>query len=187
MDKKVLSEIALYHGTVEMPKDFDIDRKKLSSDILDSGAQKDTPTEDGVIYYREKDCLLPFSRQSDMLDIYIREKFLIDYKMILELKNSFGNIFQPQDKSYLRHHVNPMDLKESPAFTMVYGVNVALDSCNIIIEYNNNNIKGLTCSLPLKENDYLVFPSHLRYMVSTNQSYKTNCMLTSTYKYLGDQ
>ena len=36
MQKKVLSEIALYYGDVAMPKDWDIDRDKLSSDILQS-------------------------------------------------------------------------------------------------------------------------------------------------------
>ena len=30
MQKKVLSEIALYYGDVAMPKDWDIDRDKLS-------------------------------------------------------------------------------------------------------------------------------------------------------------
>ena len=36
MQKKVLSEIALYYGDVTMPKDWDIDRDKLQKDILKS-------------------------------------------------------------------------------------------------------------------------------------------------------
>ena len=36
MQKKVLSEIALYYGDVAMPKDWDIDRDKLQEDILKS-------------------------------------------------------------------------------------------------------------------------------------------------------
>ena len=34
MQKKVLTEQALYYGDVAMPKDWDIDRDKLSGDIL---------------------------------------------------------------------------------------------------------------------------------------------------------
>jgi hypothetical protein len=34
MKKKVLSEIDLYFGQIEMPKDFEIDREKLTCDIL---------------------------------------------------------------------------------------------------------------------------------------------------------
>ena len=36
MQKKVLTEQALYFGDVAMPKDWDIDRDKLSGDILQS-------------------------------------------------------------------------------------------------------------------------------------------------------
>ena len=39
MQKKVLSEQALYYGDVAMPKDWDIDRDKLQNDILQSEIQ----------------------------------------------------------------------------------------------------------------------------------------------------
>ena len=42
MQKKVLSEQALYYGDVAMPKDWDIDRDKLSDDILQSQIHKQT-------------------------------------------------------------------------------------------------------------------------------------------------
>ena len=34
MHKKVLSEIDLHYGTIDMPKGFEIDQNKLQSDIL---------------------------------------------------------------------------------------------------------------------------------------------------------
>ena len=44
MHKTVLSEQALHYGDVAMPKDWDIDRDKLSNDILQSIIQnKDFP------------------------------------------------------------------------------------------------------------------------------------------------
>ena len=44
MQRKVLTEQALYFGDVDMPKDWDIDRDKLSGDILQSVIQnKDFP------------------------------------------------------------------------------------------------------------------------------------------------
>ena len=39
MNKNTLSEIALYHGDIAMPKGFEIDRDKLSGDILQSNLQ----------------------------------------------------------------------------------------------------------------------------------------------------
>ena len=36
MHKKVLSEIDLYYGKVDMPKGFEIDRTKIKNDIIES-------------------------------------------------------------------------------------------------------------------------------------------------------
>ena len=40
MQRQVLTEQSLYYGDVAMPKDWDIDRDKLSGDILQSVIQK---------------------------------------------------------------------------------------------------------------------------------------------------
>ena len=61
MQKKVLTEQALYYGDVAMPKGFEIDRDKLSGDILQSSFTN-----------RE----FPFSRTWDML-IHICEIILV--------------------------------------------------------------------------------------------------------------
>ena len=57
MQKKVLSEIDLYYGKVDMPKGFEIDRNKLQEDILTHQIQ---------------DCPFPFSREWDKLTTYLR-------------------------------------------------------------------------------------------------------------------
>ena len=64
MEKKVLSEIALYYGDIAMPKGFEIDRNKLQDDILKS-----------QINNKE----FPYSRSWDMLNTYIREHIELEY------------------------------------------------------------------------------------------------------------
>ena len=64
MQRQVLTEQALYFGDVAMPKDWDIDRDKLSGDILQSVIQN-------------KD--FPFSRTWDMLNTYMRDFIGLDY------------------------------------------------------------------------------------------------------------
>ena len=70
MQKKVLTEQALYHGDVTMPKDWDIDRDKLSGDILQSIIQN-------------KD--FPFSRTFDMLSTYMREHINVKYLSLIHI------------------------------------------------------------------------------------------------------
>ena len=64
MQKKVLTEQALYYGDVAMPKGWDINRDKLSGDILQSSFTN-----------RE----FPFSRTWDMLNTYMRDHIGLEY------------------------------------------------------------------------------------------------------------
>ena len=82
MQKKVLTEQALYYGDVAMPKDWDIDRDKLSGDILQSQIT-DSP--------------FPFSRTFDMLNTYMRDHINLDYGFTLINKETWGNIYKPAE------------------------------------------------------------------------------------------
>jgi hypothetical protein len=68
MQKKILSEQALFYGDVEMPKDWDIDRDKIVQDILQSKIQNKQ---------------FPFSRTWDMLNTYIREHINLNFDLSL--------------------------------------------------------------------------------------------------------
>jgi hypothetical protein len=77
MQKKVLSEIALYYGDVAMPKGWDIDREKLQKNILTSNVT-DSP--------------FPFSKEFDKLITYIREHINLNYDFSLINKSMWGNV-----------------------------------------------------------------------------------------------
>ena len=86
MQKKVLTEQALYYGDVDMPKDWDIDRDKLSGDILQSVIQN-------------KD--FPFSRTWDMLNTYMRDHMVLNMDVNLVNKETWGNIYKPAKLQFL--------------------------------------------------------------------------------------
>ena len=69
MQKKVLTEQALYYGDVAMPKDWDIDRNKLSGDILKHIFS--TLSHSTIDF--------PFSRTWDMLNTYMRDHVGLEY------------------------------------------------------------------------------------------------------------
>ena len=106
MEKKVLAEIGLYYGEVAMPKGFEIDRDKLQSDILKS-----------QINNKE----FPFSRTWDMLNTYLREHIKVEYGFTLVNKKTWGNIYKPQKISIPLLNIDPLDLRNSPDYTLLYG------------------------------------------------------------------
>jgi len=167
MQKKILTEQALYYGDIAMPKGFEIDRDKLSGDILQAS-------------FTNKE--FPFSRTWDMLNTYIRDHIGLEYGISLVNKNSWGDIYKPNQISKPLLDVDPVDLRNSPDFTLLYGVQV--DKCWVRIHYEDNRRKGRSWDIPLTNNQFIMFPSTNMYYITNNQKDSLNFIQTITYEYI---
>ena len=167
MQKQVLSEQALYYGDVAMPKNWDIDRDKLQEDILKSNVT-DSP--------------FPFSRTFDMLSTYLREHIYLKYEFTLIQKKTWGNMYKPQETTIPLLNVDPVNLRNSAAFTLLYGVKVR--DCNVRVHYEDNRRKGRSWDIPLINNEFIMFPSTCMYYLTNNQKDSLNFVQTITYEYI---
>jgi len=165
MQKKVLSEIGLYYGDVEMPKGFEIDRNKLQEDILKS-----------QINNKE----FSYSRPWDMLNTYMREHINVEYDFQLVNKKMWGNVYKPKEISVPLLNIDPVDLRNSPDYTLLYGVNVK--ECSVRIHYDDNRRKGRSWDIPLTNNQFIMFPSMQMYYITNNQKESLNFIHTITYE-----
>ena len=167
MKKKVLAEIDLYYGDIEMPKGFEIDCKKLQTDILNSQINNKK---------------FPFSRTWDMLNTYLREHIKLEYGFTLVNKASWGNVYKPEEISVPLLHIDPVDLKNSPDYTLLYGVNVK--DCSVRIHYDANRRAGRSWDIPLTNNKFIMFPSTQMYYITNNQKDSLNFILTITHEFI---
>ena len=167
MQKKVLSEQALYYGDVAMPKGFEIDRDKLQSDILKS-----------QINNKE----FPYSREWDKLNTYLREHINVEYGFQLVNKETWGNVYKPKEISIPLLNIDPVDLRNSPDYTLLYGVKVK--DCSVRIHYDDNRRAGRSWDIPLKNNQFLMFPSTNMYYITNNQKDSLNFILTITNEFI---
>jgi hypothetical protein len=167
MDKKVLSEIALYYGDISMPKGFEIDGIELAHHTLHSQLQN-------------KEFLV--SRTWDMLNTYIREHIRLKYNIQLVNKGMWGNIYSPHETTIPLLNSDPMDLKNSPDYTLLYGAKV--DNCLVKIHYDDNRRKGKTWDVPLSNNKFIMFPSTNRYYIINDHKDSFNFILTITYAFI---
>jgi len=167
MYKRILSEQALYFGDVSMPKNFEIDQEKLTNDILQFSLTNKE---------------FPFSRTWDMLNTYIREHINLEYGFQLVNKNTWGNIYKPNEQSTPLLNIDPVDLRNSPDYTLLYGVKV--DSCMVRIHYDDNRRKGRSWDIPLKNNMFIMFPSTNMYYIKNNQKDSLNFVQTLVYEYI---
>ena len=167
MQKKVLSEIALYYGDVAMPKGFEIDRDKLQSDILKS-----------QINNKE----FPYSREWDKLNTYLREHINVEYGFQLVNKETWGNVYKPKEISIPLLNIDPVDLRNSPDYIMLYGVNVK--DCLVRIHYDDNRRAGRSWDIKLDNNKFIMFPSTNMYYITNNQKDSLNFILTITNEFI---
>ena len=167
MQKKVLSEQSLFYGDIDMPKYWDIDRNKLTNDILQST-------------FNSKE--FPFSKTWDMLNTYMRDFIGLEYDINLINKSTWGNIYKPTETTIPLLNIDPVDLRNSPDFTMLYGVKVK--DCFVRIHYEDNRRKGRSWDIELKNNMFIMFPSTNMYYITNNQKDNLNFVQTITYEYI---
>ena len=167
MQKKVLTEQSLFYGDIDMPKGFEIDQEKLTNDILQST-------------FNTKE--FPFSRTWDMLNTYMRDFIGLDYGINLINKSTWGNIYKPAETTIPLLNIDPVDLRNSPDFTMLYGVKVK--DCFVRIHYEDNRRKGRSWDIELKNNMFIMFPSTNMYYLINNQKDSLNFVRTITYEYI---
>ena len=167
MQKKVLTEQSLFYGDIDMPKGFEIDQEKLTNDILQST-------------FNTKE--FPFSRTWDMLNTYMRDFIGLDYGINLINKSTWGNIYKPNETTIPLLNIDPVDLRNSPDFTMLYGVKVK--DCFVRIHFEDNRRKGRSWDIELKNNMFIMFPSTNMYYLTNNQKDSLNFVQTITYEYI---
>ena len=167
MQRQVLTEQSLFYGDIDMPKGFEIDQEKLTNDILQST-------------FNSKE--FPFSRTWDMLNTYMRDFIGLDYGINLVNKSTWGNIYKPNETTIPLLNIDPVDLRNSPDFTLLYGVKVK--DCFVRIHYEDNRRKGRSWDIELKNNMFIMFPSTNMYYLTNNQKDSLNFVQTITYEYI---
>ena len=183
MQKKVLSEIDLYYGEIKTPKGFEIKRDAIKNSILDSFI-KEKKISNNIKDYAYSDFKIEHTQALQWLQDYIRDHFLCEYSKTLINKLCWGNVYEYNQKSFSRANVDPVDLRNAPDYTFIYGVDVGKDSTGVVIEYDDNRRKNRTWHLPIKNNDFIMFPATQRYMITENTSNKLNTIVVINYEYI---
>ena len=167
IQKNKLSEIAIYYGDVSMPKGFEINCNKLQEDILKSQINNKN---------------FPYSREWDKLNTYLREHINLEFGFQLVNKETWGNVYKPKEISIPLLNIDPVDLRNSPDYILLYGVNVK--ECSVRIHYDDNKRKGRSWDIPLKNNRFIMFPSMQMYYITNNQKDSLNSILTITNEFI---
>ena len=106
----------------------------------------------------------------------------MEYGFQLVNKEMWGNVYKPKEISIPLLNIDPVDLRNSPDYTLLYGVNVK--DCSVRIHYDDNRRAGRSWDIPLKNNQFLMFPSTNMYYITNNQKDSLNFIHTITYEFI---
>tara|TARA_R100000664_G_C2664408_1_gene79173 strand:- start:10 stop:513 length:504 start_codon:yes stop_codon:yes gene_type:complete len=164
MKKKVLSEVDLFYGDVSMPKGFEINKDVL---VIDTFVSKhlNRPFDFSIIW--------------DMLNRYVIDHIGAIYNISLSNKDHWGDMYTPLQNSEPLLQIDKLDLKDSPDYVLLYGVNVT--NCSVRIYYEDNRRKGRSWDMPLENNKFIMFPSTCEYFIFNKHTDFLNTIHTITY------
>ena len=89
-----LSAIDLYHGTIDCPKGFEIDRKIIKNSIIQNYTSHKT------LNNNPKDFKIDYSQPLQWLQDYMRDHFKEKYGRTLVETNKWGTVLKQNEQSY---------------------------------------------------------------------------------------
>jgi len=176
MKKDILNEEAVFYGEVKCPKGYEINREQIKYAMMYGYLTKSK---------NKKSTIQPLTHTIHLsfLNRYICDFFNLKQKNAssLVLKDAFSYILKQDEKTEKRNFFNPYDINGSPVYTMIYGVELENESSSLIVYHNNKKHKNLHKFYPLKNNHFVIFPSHLDHEVTKNMSKLNGFYLVNNY------
>ena len=182
MREVVLSKINLIYGFIDSPKGFKINRTKIKEDIIQSFFKKDNVPSYNP-QYNKNNFIIDQSQPLIWLQDYLRDHINCEFGFTLIPKISYGTVLATNEQTILKNNVDPVDLRNSSDFTLLYGVDLK-QPVEVVIEYDDNRRKGRTWNIFLEDNKFLLFPSTQKYFIKKNESDSMNIFLTINYEYI---
>jgi hypothetical protein len=112
----------------------------------------------------------------------MRDHIGLEYGIQLISKETWGDIYKPAQTTTPLLNIDPVDLRNSPDYTLLYGVKVK--DCMVRIHFEDNRRKGRSWDIELTNNKFIMFPSTNMYYLTNNQKDSLNFVQTITYDYI---
>ena len=108
----------------------------------------------------------------------------VEYGLNLIIKKINGNFYEKNEISKPKLETNPVDLKNSPDFILLYGVEIDPRTCEIVIYYDSNRRKGRSYNIFLEKDMFIMFPASQLYYIKNNKNSYLNFIQNIAFDYI---
>lgn len=162
MKKKALSETNIYFD--QLPDISDVDNVKIKNFIL-TNLFKDIE-KNKLNKNKYGDMEIGTCQDISWVMDYARDKINLNHKFTLIPTKVFINVHTKYETSIKRHHIDYLDVRNSPDYTLMYVVEA--NNSEIVVEYNDHRKQGNSYNIKLKNKDLIMWNSDLNYYLTPN-------------------
>ena len=184
MQKKLLSETFIVTGTVE--KESFLKLKQIENHCLSNFTLDNRMTSD-QFWHLDDYISLPYHQHIQWFQDYIRDHYRGQYGsgLVPILDGGIRGIVQQSGEHINYHnHVNPWNLEDSPEVSCLYCVSETPQKSYVTFKYDDGRNKHRLWKQQIKQNQFILFSSHLEHTITQNKNSGFLVNLSTHYQLL---
>ena len=170
MQKHRLTESFIITGKID--KVSSVDTRLIKNHILSNFSL--TSRYDDKQYWYMKDYVeVPYHQHIQWTQDYLRDHYRLEHDQTLvptPVESIRGIIQQTGENVNTHNNVKDTRLEQSPEVDCLYTVQTGKQSSYIVFEYDDGRSKHRRWKVPLKQDQFILFSSHLNHYITKNEN-----------------
>ena len=170
MEKHKLTESFSITGKIDEVSS--VDTRLIKNHIL-SNFSLDSRYNDGQYWYMNNYVKIPYHQHIQWTQDWLRDHYRLEHGQTLvptPIESIRGIVQQTGENVNTHHNVKDTLLEDSPEVDCLYTVATGKKPSYIVFEYENGRIKHRRWKVPLVQDQFILFSSHLNRYITKNEN-----------------
>ena len=170
MYKQTLTDSFVIEGKID--KVSAVDTRLIKNHIL-SNFSLANRYKDNQYWYMNEYLKVPYHQHIQWTQDWLRDHFRVEHGKTLvptPVDSIRGIIQQTGERVNSHHNVKDWHLTESPEVSCLYCVGTGPKKSEVIFEYDDGRNKHRRWKVPLKQDNFILYSSHLNHSITKNEN-----------------
>ena len=170
MEKLRLTESFVITGKID--KVSSVDTRLIKNHIL-SNFSLDSRYDDKQYWYMKDYVKVPYHQHIQWTQDYLRDHYRVEHSRTLiptPVDSIRGIVQQTGENVNTHHNVKDTNLLDSPEVDCLYTVSTGKEPSYVVFEYDDGRQKHRRWKVPLVQDQFILFSSHLNRYITKNEN-----------------
>ena len=170
MYKQTLTESFVIEGKID--KVSAVDTRLMKNHIL-SNLSLANRYKDNQYWYMSEYLKVPYHQHIQWTQDWLRDHFRLEHNRTLiptPVDSIRGIIQQTGERVNTHHNVKDWHLGDSPEVSCLFTVGTGPKKSEVIFEYDDGRNKHRRWKVPLKQDNFILYSSHLNHSITKNEN-----------------